>query len=65
MKKSQKFGICALAIFWILFFGIIAVFYFIYVAKLFVALSGVSVVGGIIGIVVFIYLIFFSLAMQP
>lgn len=62
MRKSQKIGIIGLALFWLIIFMVIAVFYFVFCANLFISMG---TPGIIIGSVVFIYLIFFSLAMQP
>lgn len=62
MRKSQRIGIIGLAIFYLIIFGIIGAFYLFFMAKLSI---GMGTPGIIVGSIVFIYLIFFSLAMQP
>ena len=62
MRESQRKAIIILAIFWLLIFGVIAVFYLYYAAMLF---TSWGTPGIIIGGIVFLYLIVYSIAMQP
>ena len=66
MRDTQRWAIIALAGFWFLVFSVIFVFFLFWKVKLFIAIAAsAGPVGWIIAIGVLLYLLCFSLAMQP